>query len=317
MNTFGRYYSLTSFGESHCPAIGGVIDGMPAGFEVDFDALERFMARRRPGYNPGTARREDDRVEFLSGIYEGKTLGTPIGFIIRNQDARPGDYSSPLYRPNHADYTYDAKYGRRDPRGGGRASARETAVRCVAGALALQALAAKGIDISSTYSAPVAVEGDSRGALVTVVARGVPAGWGSPLADKLDAALAGALMGIPAVKAVGIGDGFAVARAYGSDQTDIFAHTPEFGIHTLANHSGGIQGGISNGAPIRIDVAFKPLATVPGREVPSVGPHGEEGILRMCGRHDGCAAPRALPVVEAVVACVLFDAALGARLDRW
>lgn len=330
MNTFGTNLRLTSFGESHGPAIGGVIDGFPAGFRVDFEALEEFMRRRRPGSTPGSsARRESDCPEFLSGLLDGVTLGTPIAFIIRNTDCRPGDYAEleDVYRPNHADYTYQAKYGIRDARGGGRASARETAVRVCAGALAAQYLADSGIRTVAEIDSIGGIGGDraamdaaieearrscdSLGGIVRCTITGVPAGVGSPVFGKLQAQLAAAMMGIPAAKGFEYGDGFAAAAARGSEQLDPFIPDGKGGITVASNHSGGIQGGITNGAPIVFRVAFKPIATMPGRTVETVDRNGRPTTVTYSGRHDVCAVPRALPVVEAMANLVLLDALLA------
>ncbi len=358
MNTFGRFYRLTSFGESHGPAIGGVIDGVPAGIPIDLQGFRTALERRRPDSPLTSQRREPDEVEFLSGIYNGVTLGSPIGFIIRNKDARSEDYaaSAQLFRPNHGDYTYQKKYGIRDPRGGGRSSARETATRIVAGELARQALSMLGVRISAFTSAISTVEikapltlpsdteiyasavrcpdrsasarmeaelsaaranKDSLGGVVSLMVEGVPAGWGEPVAGKLSADLSAALMSIPAAKGVEIGDGFAAARCSGSNQIDYFHVSQDGTVYIEPNHSGGIQGGISNGARIYARVAFKPIASLPGREIETIDSDGNKAILRLTGRHDICAVPRAVPVVEAVAAAVLLDAALAARLSRW
>lgn len=341
MNTFGNSLRLTTFGESHGLAIGGVIDGLPAGFIIDFDDVRLWMDRRRPGSVAGsTTRRESDEVEFLSGIYQGRTLGTPVAFIIRNTDARPGDYDPELLRPNHADYTYLQKYGLRDPRGGGRASARETACRVVAGAIAAQILEAKGIFVSawtesigkvttqvaavpdetdiyaSAVRCPDAVASvamqdaldcarrdcDTLGGIVRCVVTGLKPGVGEPVFGKLQASLAAAMMSIPAAKGFDYGDGFAAAEATGRSQVDVL--TPN-GI--VGNHSGGIQGGISNGQPLTMRVAFKPIATMPGATVPTINESGESASLTFGGRHDVCAVPRAVPVVRAMAALTVLD----------
>lgn len=354
MNTFGQIYRLTSFGESHGPAIGGVIDGMPAGLEIDADAVQRALDRRRPGQSAiVTGRQEADKVSFLSGIFEGKTLGTPIGFMIANSDQHSNDYEAVrhIYRPSHADYTYQVKYGVRDHRGGGRSSARETASRVVAGALAAQALAKYGISVCAYTSqvgniifekpvtdisqvtvdcnavrcpdmetavemenliAAVKAEGDTVGGVVSCVIKGVPAGLGEPVFGKLHAMLASAMMSINAAKGFEFGMGFAGASMRGSETIDLFKDSS---FHTVTNNSGGIQGGISNGEDIFFRVAFKPVATLL-RDVATLNDDRSETTLRMRGRHDPCVVPRAVPVVEAMAAMVIFDAMLLNRSAR-
>lgn len=332
MNTFGTLFRLTSFGESHGPAIGGVIDGMPAGISLDFEAVQAELDRRKPGQSAiTTARKEDDKVEFLSGIFNGQTLGTPIGFIIRNTDTRSKDYSSVehVYRPGHADYTYSAKYGLRDYRGGGRSSARETAVRVVAGALARQALNTLGIKVEAwvqsvgTSDADHMEEAileakrnlDSLGGVVAARISGAPVGLGEPVFGKLQAMLASAMMSINAAKGFEYGLGFEHSRLRGSDTIDEF--TFEDG-HVAAhnNFSGGIQGGISNGEPITFRVAFKPVASL-ARPVPTVDDYGNKVVLELKGRHDPCVVPRAVPIVEAMACIVILDAILLNRAARW
>lgn len=332
MNTFGTLFRLTSFGESHGPAIGGVIDGIPAGISLDFEAVQAELDRRKPGQSAiTTARKEDDKVEFLSGIFNGQTLGTPIGFIIRNTDTRSKDYSSVehVYRPGHADYTYSAKYGLRDYRGGGRSSARETAVRVVAGALARQALNTLGIKVEAwvqsvgTSDADHMEEAileakrnlDSLGGVVAARISGAPVGLGEPVFGKLQAMLASAMMSINAAKGFEYGLGFEHSRLRGSDTIDEF--TFEDG-HVAApdNFSGGIQGGISNGEPITFRVAFKPVASL-ARPVPTVDDSGNQVILELKGRHDPCVVPRAVPIVEAMACMVILDAILLNRATRW
>lgn len=357
MNTFGNIYRLTSFGESHGGAIGGVIDGMPAGLAVDFDAIDRDLKRRRPGQSElVTARNESDAVTFLSGIYEGTTLGTPIGFTIANSDMHSNDYDNlrHVYRPSHADYSYSAKYGRRDHRGGGRSSARETAARIVAGSLASQALAVEGIKIRAYTSAvgdirldtePTAAdldkvydnavrcpdplvaarmeslirqvrsEGDSIGGIITGVISGAPAGLGEPVFGKLHAMLASAMMSINAAHGFEYGMGFEGACRRGSEMLDRFILDPDGHVTTASNHSGGIQGGISNGNDIVFRVAFKPVATLL-QDVATVNDHGENCTLKARGRHDPCVLPRAVPIVEAMAAMVMFDALLANRCSR-
>lgn len=333
MNTFGTLFRLTDFGESHGPAIGGVVDGMPAGFEVDLEAVQAMLDRRRPGRSEQTsARRESDTVRFLSGIFEGRTLGTPIGFVISNDDARSADYEQlrHTFRPNHADYTYHAKYGHRDHRGGGRASARETAVRVVGGALASQVLASAGITVSartlSVHGAttPEAIEEvirraradrDTVGGVVECRVDGLRAGIGEPIFGKLPAMLASAMMSINASRGFEYGDGFAAADRYGSEQVDAFCIRPDGTVATKANHSGGMQGGISNGEPVVFRVAFKPIATLP-RLLDTVTDTGEAAVIDVGGRHDPCVIPRVLPVVEAMTAMTILDAVMMDRAHR-
>lgn len=329
MNTFGTLFRLTDFGESHGAAIGGVVDGMPAGIEIDFDAIDTELARRRPGSGSGkSARCEADNVQFLSGIFEGRTLGTPIAFIIENTDARSSDYADleHKFRPNHADFTYFAKYGHRDYRGGGRASARETAVRVVAGALAKQVLAKHGIsvhaypsqigsvaitDAASLERADAAMRAakadkDTLGGIVSCVIEGLPAGVGEPVFGKLQAMLASAMMSINAAKGFEYGDGFAAASLRGSESIDEFYYDGTR-VRTRENHSGGIQGGISNGEAINFRVAFKPIATLP-RRLATLTDTLEPTEIEIGGRHDVCVVPRAVPVVEAMAAITVLDA---------
>lgn len=347
MNTFGKKLRLTTFGESHGPAIGGVLDGFPSGFKIDFDEVLKEVARRSPGSSQlVTPRKEKDIPEFLSGISEdGITLGTSIGFIIRNADNRGKDYSevAEKYRPNHADYTYDAKYGIRDYKGGGRASARETANWVVAGALAGQWLKSKGIEIKSVLSSvggisyvdsltrelaanpenagievPPSVvtemeseilkakaEGDSVGGVVTCLITGVPAGIGEPVADKLHARLAYAMMSINAAKGFEYGIGLNAAKKRGTEILDTFC-VRDGKVRTETNFSGGVQGGISNGMPVFFNVAFKPTPTVM-QELKTITKDGSETVLKMKGRHDPCVAVRAVPVVKAMAALVIAD----------
>ena len=353
MNTFGQLYRLTSFGESHGAAIGGVIDGVPAGVEIDLNEIQAQLDRRRPGQSAiVTGRREADRVSILSGIFEGRTLGTPIGFIIENADQHSNDYETMrhCYRPSHADYTYQAKYGIRDHRGGGRSSARETASRVVAGAIAKQILKNKGInicaytsqigsielpgdyltlDLTLTDTNPVRCpdwetadkmealildvksQGDTVGGVVSCVATGVPAGLGEPVFGKLHARLADAMMSINAAKGFDYGMGFKGASMRGSEMIDRFV-SDAGKVHTTTNHSGGIQGGISNGEDIYFRVGFKPVATLL-QEVDTITDSGEHTTLKVRGRHDPCVVPRAVPIVEAMAAMVILDALLLAR----
>lgn len=334
MNTFGTLFRFTGFGESHGEAIGGVVDGMPAGIEIDFDAIDTMLARRRPGGTLSTKRKEPDSVRFLSGIFEGRTLGTPIAFIIENTDQRSKDYDTVrhTYRPGHADYTYDAKYGIRDYRGGGRASARETAGRVVAGALAMQVLNSRGIRIEA-YPTQVGhiiilgkgglevaekeimearAAGDTVGCIIGCTISGVPAGIGEPIFGKLQAQLAAAMMSINAAKGFDYGDGFAVGSMLGSESVDTF-YVENGRVRTRTNHSGGIQGGISNGEDISFRVAFKPIATMP-RELDTISDTLEATKITVGGRHDPCVYPRVLPVVEAMAAITILDALLIAGI---
>ncbi len=344
-------FRVTTFGESHGPAIGVVVDGCPPRMPLDLAQVQAELDRRRPGQSRLVSqRKESDQVEVLSGLSDGVTLGTPIAMMIRNQDARSKDYEdiSRAYRPSHADYTYDAKYGIRATAGGGRASARETAGRVAAGAIAQQLLAQRGVtivawvdevqDIAATVDeqtitrAMVDVndvrcpdaeaaakmierierarkDGDSVGGVVRAVARGVPAGWGEPVFDKLEADLAKAMMSIPAVKGVENGDGFAGTKLTGSEHNDLFYRKDDGAIGTRTNRSGGVQGGISNGEPITLRIAFKPTATIM-RPQDTVDPDGNPTVLQPKGRHDPCVLPRAVPIVEAMFALVLADHAL-------
>ncbi len=349
-NTFGNIFQLTTFGESHGIAIGGVIDGMPAGIPVDEELLASELARRRPGQSRiTTSRNEPDHVELLSGIFEGVTTGTPIGFEVRNENQHSGDYSniSRVFRPSHADYTYYSKYGIRDYRGGGRSSARETISRVVGGAFAKMILRSQGISVTAYTSqiGPIALpthysqldfsaiesnavrcpdakiaeameqlildvkkDGDSIGGIITCVIQGCPVGLGEPAFNKLHAMLGGAMLSINAVKGFEYGEGFAGVAARGSEQNDIFCNR-EGRIATLTNHSGGIQGGISNGNDIYFRVAFKPVATLLQPQ-PTVDVDGNETTLEVKGRHDPCVVPRAVPIVEAMAAMTIADALL-------
>lgn len=326
MNMIGKILTLTTFGESHGPAMGGVMDGVPAGVDIDLEALQRFVDRRRTGQSAGSSTRDErDRVEVLSGIWQGKTLGTPIGFIVRNTDAHSGDYEeiARCYRPNHADYTWQAKYGIRDPRGGGRASARETVARVVAGGIAMQVLDKLGIIIESAIKqvgpcivgnaadvehlvAEAARSGDTLGGVVTCTVKGVPAGLGEPVYGKLHAQLASAMMSIPSVHGFDYGDGFDMAAKRGSEVMDVFEKRENGTIGTRSNHSGGIQGGISNGEDITMRIAFKPVPTLM-RPVPTVDREGNPVTLQPRGRHDACVLPRVLPIVESMTALVILD----------
>ena len=357
MNTFGEIFRLTTFGESHGPAIGGVIDGMPAGICIDLGVVQHELDRRRPGQSAlTTPRKESDRVEILSGLFEGKTTGTPIGFIIRNENQHSADYDNlrDVFRPSHADYTYYNKYGIRDHRGGGRASARETAARCVAGAFAKIALQTQGISVKAytsqvggiallgTYKdydlnaiesnavrcpdaataekmadliKSVKAEGDTIGGIITGVITGVPVGVGEPVFGKLHAALGAAMLSINAAKGFDYGCGFEGVALRGSKQNDLFVADGEGHVHTLTNNSGGIQGGISNGEDIYFRVAFKPVATLL-REQATIDKEGHAATVKARGRHDACVLPRAVPVVESMAAMTLLDYLLLANLYK-
>ncbi len=347
-NTFGHLFRITTFGESHGGAVGVVIDGCPPRVPITVEEIQFDLDRRRPGQSKlVTQRRESDTVHILSGVFEGMTLGTPICLLVWNEDARPEAYEHfrELYRPSHADYTYDTRYGVRDWRGGGRSSARETLGRVSAGAIAKKVLRGLGVEIVGwvekihTLTAPVdpdtvtleqveanpvrcpdpemaermarAIEqarkqGDSLGGLVGCVARGVPPGWGEPVFDKLDADLAKAMLSIPAAKGFEIGSGFAGTGLTGSQHNDPFYVDPTGRVRTRTNHSGGVQGGISNGENIIIRVAFKPTATIMMPQE-TVSVRREPAILQAKGRHDPCVLPRAVPIVEAMMALVLTD----------
>ena len=340
-NSFGHALRMTTWGESHGPALGAVVDGCPPGLALSEADIQPFLDARRPGQSRFTTqRREPDQVRILSGVFEGRTTGTPISLMIENVDQRSKDYSevAKAYRPGHADYAYDAKYGFRDYRGGGRSSARETAARVAAGAVARLVMPevailarvveiggdkAEGFDPDEVTRNPffcadaqaarrwealvdeARLAGSSLGAVVECVATGVPAGWGAPLYAKLDAELAHAMMGINAVKAVEIGDGFAAARLSGEENADPMRpgeDSPEF----LANHAGGIAGGISTGQPVVVRVAFKPTSSIL-TPVETIDREGNAAELRTKGRHDPCVGIRGAPVVEAMMALVLAD----------
>ena len=349
-NTFGHIFTLTTFGESHGEAVGGVIDGMPAGIDIDMEFIQSELNRRRPGQSAiTTSRQEADRVELLSGVFEGKSTGCPIGFIVRNTNQHSNDYENMrnLFRPSHADYTYFEKYGIRDHRGGGRSSARITISRCVGGALAKLVLRQKGISIQAYTSqvgdialdkdysrydlsltetnavrcpdqqkaaemealiAKVKAEGDTIGGIITCVIKGCPTGLGEPEFDKLHASLGQAMLSINAVKGFEYGDGFDSATMRGSQVNDVFV--PSTGdqqpVTTTTNHSGGIQGGISNGQDIYFRVAFKPVATIL-TEQQTVDKEGNATTFTAHGRHDPCVLPRAVPVVESMAAMTILD----------
>ena len=346
-NTFGNLFTLTTFGESHGEAVGGVIDGMPAGIDIDQDFIQQELNRRRPGQsNITTSRQEADKVELLSGVFEGKSTGCPIGFIVRNTNQRSKDYENlkSLFRPSHADFTYDQKYGVRDYRGGGRSSARITISRCVGGALAKLALKQLGISVQAYTSqvGPIALnrdyrlynldltesnavrcpdpekaqemealitqikkEGDTIGGVITCVVKGCPVGLGEPEFGKLHAALGGAMLSINAAKGFEYGEGFEGVTARGSEQNDIFQNI-NGQITTKTNYSGGIQGGISNGQDIYFRVAFKPVATIL-KDQETVDKEGNTTLFKTSGRHDPCVLPRAVPIVEAMAAMTILD----------
>ena len=346
-NTFGHLFRLTTFGESHGEAIGGVIDGMPAGIDIDMDFIQQELNRRRPGQSVlTTSRQEADKVELLSGVFEGKSTGTPIGFLVRNTNQHSNDYDNlhDVFRPSHADFTYYIKYGIRDHRGGGRSSARETIARVVGGAIAKLALRQIGVSITAytqqvgciclgkDYTAydfneieqnPVrcpdpetAAEmealikevknaGDTIGGAICCVVKDCPVGLGEPVFGKLHAALASAMMSINAAKGFEYGEGFNGLAMRGSEQNDIF-YNNDGTISTRTNHSGGIQGGISNGQDIYFRVAFKPVATLLS-EQQTVDINGNEAIVKAKGRHDPCVLPRAVPIVEAMTAMTILD----------
>ncbi len=351
-NTFGKVFTFTTFGESHGKAIGVVVDGCPAGFSLSEKDIQKELDRRRPGQSSVTsARKEDDRAEIISGVFEGKTTGAPIGMLIFNKDMQAKDYSGikDVFRPGHADYTYEKKFGHRDYKGGGRSSARETAMRVAAGAIAKKFLSEKGISIhgftreiagiraektdfsaieKNSVRAPdmdaarkmeravldAKEEGDSVGGIVEVIAKGVPAGLGEPIYYKLDSKLAEALMGINAVKGVEIGSGFASTKMLGSE------HNDELGISGgkvkfRSNNAGGMTGGISNGDEIVCRIAVKPASSI-AKKQKTVNRKGGEAIIGVEGRHDPCLCPRAVPVAEAMVALVLMDLYLIARTRK-
>ena len=342
MNSVGQLFRLSTFGESHGTAIGGIVDGCPAGLSLDVKDIQKELDRRKPGQSSiTTPRKESDTVQILSGLFEGKTTGAPISFLIPNEDQRTKDYSNlkEVYRPSHSDFTYDSKYGFRDFKGGGRSSARETANWVVAGAIAKLLLHSVNINafVSSigeeilmkpyqdldfkqtennlvrcpdeevatrmiTAIEQAKSEGDSLGGTITCVAQGVPAGWGEPIFDKLHARLGDAMLSINAVKGFEYGSGFCGAKMKGSEHNDIFSD----GGKTTSNLSGGIQGGISNGMDIYFRVAFKPTATIM-KEQSTINKKGETVKLQVEGRHDPCVVPRAVPIVEAMTAMVLAD----------
>jgi chorismate synthase len=348
-NRLGKHFSLTTFGESHGPAIGGVIDGCPAGLVIDFDQVQHQLNRRKPGQNNWvTPRTESDEVEWLSGIFEGKTTGGPIGFVIKNKDQKSQDYDplKTLFRPGHADYVYQKKYGHRDHRGGGRSSARETACRVVAGAIASQILSSIGISIrayvnsikdihvSKSYPflplhevdqspvrcpekntsdrmeqliAQAKTNQDSLGGTIICVSEGIPVGWGSPIYEKLNAQLAHAIFSINAVKGFEMGDGFSSTLRTGSQNNDP--------VQGGTNHDGGITAGISNGKDVWFKAAFKPTSSI-GQAQTTINQDGETVSLALEGRHDPCVLIRAVPIVEASTALVLYNAFLESKLEQ-
>ncbi len=347
-SSFGRLFVVTTFGESHGPAVGVVVDGMPPGVRVDTGAIQRELDRRRPGQSALTTQRAElDQVEVLSGVFDGVTLGTPIAMVVRNTDARSQDYDAlkDVFRPGHADRVYHEKYGVRDHRGGGRSSGRETVGRVAAGALARAALATVGVEVvggtvqvgdiravardwseveKNPVRAPDAAAAvrmaerilaaraaqDSVGGVVEVVARGVPAGWGDPTMRKLDALLGTAMLSIPATKGVEIGGGFAMCERAGSETNDVFD-----GTRHLTNFGGGIAGGISNGADVVVRVAVRPATSI-GKPQTAATAEGGTVTIAIDGRHDPCICPRVVPVAESMMAIALMDAWLGQRALR-
>lgn len=355
-NTFGKIFQLHTFGESHGKAIGGIIDGCPAGLEIDINFIQHELSRRKTNQGIWTSPRiEPDEVIFLSGIFENKTLGTPIAFIVENKNQNPADYEhlKDVYRPSHADYTYEKKFGLRDYRGGGRSSARETIARVVGGAIAKLLLKKLDIEIiafvskikdiqidydiknisaskieSNPFRCPddkkndeilklveqAKNEGDTLGGIITCVIKNVPAGWGEPVFDKLNAALAYAMMSINAVKGFEIGKGFSITNYFGSEVNDeMFIEKDK--LYFKSNNSGGIQGGISNGNDIVFNVAFKPIASVKKAQQ-TISNTNENVTIKIQGRHDVMVLPRAVPIVESMAALVLADAYLMSKLNR-
>ena len=354
---FGEVFRVSTWGESHGAGLGVVVDGCPAGVPLSETDIQVYLDKRKPGETRyATPRKENDSVHILSGIFEGKTTGTPIAMMVENKTQKSADYSeiASYFRPGHADYTFEKKYGFRDYRGGGRSSARETIARVVAGALARQALAPMGITVSAYTSQigdimtdrpytdldlsltdsnivrcpdpdkaqemielvrKVRNEGDTIGGIVSCVVKGCPPGLGEPVFGKLQARLASAMLGINAAKGFDYGMGFGCATMRGSQAADLFTRHDGNEVATLTNHSGGIQGGISNGMDIYFRVAFKPVATLL-REVPTIDDNGQPTVLKARGRHDPCVLPRAVPIVEAMAAMVIFDAMLANRCSR-
>jgi chorismate synthase len=354
-NSYGQLFRISTFGESHGPAIGVVIDGCPAGLDIDESFIQSELDRRKPGQSKiTTQRKEDDTFKILSGVFEGKSTGTPIAIVIENQDQRSKDYShiAETYRPSHADFTYDAKYGVRDYRGGGRSSARETAARVAAGAIAKLILAKQGVTINAFVSqvgelkAPhytqldlsktednivrcpdpataekmialiddIRLNRDTIGGIVTCVIKNTPVGLGEPVFDKLHAELGKAMLSINAVKGFEYGSGFEGTTLLGSQHNDEF-YNDGGKIRTKTNHSGGIQGGISNGEDIYFNVAFKPVATIM-QDQQTVDKKGNEATVSGKGRHDPCVVPRAVPIVESMAALVLVDFYLRSKTNK-
>lgn len=349
-SSFGTLLRLHTFGESHGEAVGGIIDGFPAGFKPDLEAVQLQLNRRKPGQsNITTPRKEEDELQVLSGIFEGQTTGAPIAFLVRNKNANPADYEHlrDVYRPSHADFTWQSKFGVRDHRGGGRSSARETLSRVVAGAFAEQWLATFGISVTAWVSAvgPIEMpenievlnrqqidaysvrcphedtaskmiefieelrnEGDSTGGVISARILGLPAGLGEPVFDKFHAELGKAMLSINAVKGFEIGSGFSGVVMRGSEHNDAFSLSAEgeMKITTQANHSGGVQGGITNGQPVYFRTAFKPVASI-SKPQETVNSRGEHEVISIHGRHDPCVVPRAVPIVEAMAALVAAD----------
>lgn len=355
-NSFGKLFKITTFGESHGKALGAIVEGCPAGLELDEEKIRQEMQRRKPGQSKiTTQRKEEDEIEILSGVFEGKTTGTPIGIVIQNSDQKSKDYShiADKFRPSHADYTYFEKYGIRDYRGGGRSSARETAARVAAGAIAKQFLEVKGISIQAFVSQvgdltleknytdlnldlaeenivrcpdpemaekmislidQVRLDRDTIGGVVTCVIKNTPPGLGEPVFDRLHAELGKAMLSINAVKGFEYGSGFEGVKMRGSQHNDTFIKEGEK-IHTITNHSGGIQGGISNGEDIYFRVAFKPVATIM-QDQESLNEAGETVTVSGKGRHDPCVVPRAVPIVEAMAALVIADYLLISKTNK-
>ncbi|MCJ8289445.1 MAG: chorismate synthase [Crocinitomicaceae bacterium] len=350
-SSYGTIFKLSTFGESHGTAIGGVIDGVPSNIQLDLDAIQHELDRRKPGQSSiVTQRKESDTVQFLSGIFEGKTTGAPIGFIIPNEDQKSKDYDhiKDVYRPSHADFTYDKKYGHRDYRGGGRSSARETASRVVAGAVAMQILRKQGIDIFAYVDQVGAISmqgeikrdeidqnpvrtanlddakrmeelihlvrksGDTVGGSISCQILNLPVGIGEPVFDKLHAQLGKAMLSINAVKGFEYGSGFSAIEMNGSEHNDSF--NPDGSTKT--NYSGGIQGGISNGMPVNMRIAFKPVATIV-QEQDSIDSKGNSVKVKGRGRHDPCVVPRAVPIVESMAAITVLDFVLRANSSKF
>ncbi|PTX19649.1 chorismate synthase [Pontibacter mucosus] len=356
-NSYGKLFKITTFGESHGAAVGVIVDGCPAGLEISVDEIQHALDRRRPGQSDiTTPRKEEDRVTILSGIFEGKTTGTPIALVVNNKDQHSHDYShiEHAFRPSHADYTYTAKYGARDYRGGGRSSARETVARVAAGALAAKLLQHYGISVQSYVSQVGSIklrkpyqeldlsqidsnkvrcpDGataarmiglieeardtlDTIGGVVSCVIQGVPVGLGEPVFDKLHAELGKAMLSINAVKGFEYGSGFEGVKMRGSEHNDEFYTDEEGNVRTRTNNSGGIQGGISNGQDIYFNVAFKPVATILQPQT-TINDAGEEITLKGKGRHDPCVLPRAVPIVDAMAALVIADFLLRQRVNK-